>query len=163
MAANMISETRAELNELFEYRKGFLYRKKCTARRHKAGQKVGHISCGGYMRTTIKQKNHLVHRIIFKMVYGYEPKIIDHINGNPLDNRIENIQEIDRSNNKLKGVINKNNTTGVKGVTFCNHYNKYVAKIHKNGKSIHLGYHDILIDAKKARLEAEKIYITCWT
>lgn len=55
---------------------------------------------------------------------------------------------------------NKNNTSGVKGVSWSARYQKWVAKIGVKGKSITIGRFKSLEDAKKARLEAEEKYFT---
>ena len=54
--------------------------------------------------------------------------------------------------------ISKNNTTGVRGVTFESHSHKYRAYIHIGGEKISLGYFNNIQDAAKARKEAEEFY-----
>lgn len=41
---------------------------------------------------------------------------VDHINGDPSDNRRKNLQSISSRSNLIKSKIPKNNTSGVKGV-----------------------------------------------
>ena len=47
---------------------------------------------GGYIRIVIDQKKHYAHRLAFLYVHGYIPNVIDHLNGNTFDNRIENLR-----------------------------------------------------------------------
>ena len=54
--------------------------------------------------------------------------------------------------------VQKNNTTGVNGVTWSERLHKYIAKIRVNRKTIHLGCFKSLVDAKNARHEAEIKY-----
>lgn len=53
---------------------------------------------------------------------------------------------------------NKNNTSGVKGVSWSEHDGVWVASIGYKGRNIYLGKFSCLEDAKKARLEAEGKY-----
>lgn len=52
----------------------------------------------------------------------------------------------------------RNNTSGVKGVTFDKKSKKWKAYIYSNYQLIYLGLHENLESAKKAREDAEKIY-----
>lgn len=58
------------------------------------------------------------HRVIWKMEYGAEPKTIDHINGNPSDNRLSNLRSVTHQENLRNTKLSKKNKTGVKGVSF---------------------------------------------
>lgn len=60
-----------------------------------------------------------VHRIIWQLVNGNIPNgmIVDHVDGDPLNNRIENLRLVDAKTNSRNKKQYKNNTTGVTGVT----------------------------------------------
>lgn len=58
--------------------------------------------------------------------------------------------------NLLNETIPKNNTTGVRGVSFDSVKGKYRVRINLQHKTYQLGYFDTLEEAKKAREEAEK-------
>ena len=77
--------------------------------------------------------------------------IIDHINGNGLDNRRNNLRIATQSQNRANSIINKNNTSGHRGVYWYKPYNKWMVMIMVNYKQIFLGYH---ID----KLKAVRIY-----
>lgn len=49
------------------------------------------------------------------------------------------------------GRVNALNKSGVRGVSWAKHANKWTARGYRNGKAIHLGYFDTLEDAAKAR------------
>lgn len=89
-----------------------------------------------YLRTRINGKKYLNHRIIYKMFHGEEPSIVDHIDTNSANNRIENLRAASSSQNAhntshSRGKCNKRGIT-VKG-------DKYIARIQINGKRQWLG------------------------
>lgn len=59
-----------------------------------------------------------LHHLVWVLVYGRFPKLIDHINGNPKDNRIENLREVSQSSNDMNRVWawKPNAKTGLPGV-----------------------------------------------
>lgn len=64
---------------------------------------------------------------------------VDHINGNALDNRRENLRIATHSQNQANRRRLTRNTSGFKGVTWNKSILKWQAAIKVNGKSIHLG------------------------
>ncbi len=83
---------------------------------------------------------------------------IDHINGDRGDNRISNLRVVTSTENNRNKAINKNNTSGVTGVTWSKSRRKWIAQIHigKIGKA--LGGFDRVEDAIAARKNAETRY-----
>lgn len=79
---------------------------------------------------------------------------IDHINGNPRDNRLINLRVVTRTQNMRNTRINKNNTSGVKGVSWYTSRNKWCAAIEIGRRKIHLGLFESIDDAIKAREDA---------
>jgi hypothetical protein len=91
--------------------------------------------------------------------YDKETKIIvDHINGNRLDCRKQNMRICHKEKNPINCKTYKSNTSGVKGVSWMKKLSKYQASICVNGKSIYLGVHSDINDAIAARKEAENKY-----
>eukprot|EP01035_Chromulina_nebulosa_P023351 gene23351-30261_t len=76
---------------------------------------------------------------------------VDHISNNKLDNRIENLRWCTYTENNRNRGVGKNSKSGIKGVTWDKVMNKWKAGIKINGKTVHLGYHDLLEEAKQAR------------
>ena len=74
------------LNEIFSYEDGILYWKKKTSDKVVVGKPVGYVR-NGYLGTKINKVDYRNHRLIFMMHYGYLPKLVDHIDGNPLNNK----------------------------------------------------------------------------
>lgn len=100
-------------------------------------------------------KQHYLHRLILNESELY----IDHINGNTLDNRRDNLRVCTNADN-LKHRVNlpKNNTSGILGVRFRQDRNKWYTEIQVDGRKINLGSYTNKEDAINARLEAEIKY-----
>ena len=156
-----------ELQEWFDYRDGDLYRKK-GRRGAKAGSKAGHVHTDKqtgrqYIHVGFNHKMYLIHRFIWAWHGNFlEPnQQIDHIDGNSLNNRIENLRAATHKQNceNRKGA-QKNSKTGVKGVSWAKKAKKWEAQIQHNGTKKHLGYYETKEDAIAARIAAEKEYFT---
>jgi len=94
----------------------------------------------GYLVSYILDYRVLEHRAIWAMHNGDWPtQVIDHINGDRSDNRIENLREASMSNNQHNRPIQKNNTSGFKGVHFHKVTGKWRASIWKDSKQTRLG------------------------
>lgn len=63
----------------------------------------------------------------------------DHINGNKLDNRKENLRICTQAENTRNRPADRNSTSGYKGVSWNNRLSKWICQIKANGKSRHLG------------------------
>lgn len=138
--------TKSLLDELFEYKDGILYRKLDT-RNSKAGAVVGHLKSTGYLFVYLAGKYYPCHRLIWMMHYGEFPELIDHIDGNRQNNRIENLRSTDRFGNAKNRKLNKNNTSGAKGVLWNKRLCKWSANVVSNNKRRFLGHFDSFQDA----------------
>jgi hypothetical protein len=88
------------------------------------------------LRVTFNNERYLSHRIIWKMVYGRDPKNqIDHINNCALDNRLCNLREATHQENCCNFSKQTNNATGYKGVHFSKLRNYWYWQIMNNGIS----------------------------
>lgn len=114
------------------------------------------ISKTGYVVANIDHKVTKMHRYILGIK---NPNIIiDHINGNPLDNRRSNLRICTVTQNARNCALNKNNTSGATGVQLIKKSGRYRAVITVNRKEIRLGHFKTFDAALKARQEAEKKY-----
>lgn len=109
----------------------------------------------GYVARKEKGKSIQLHRELFNPE-DIEGKVVDHINGNPLDNRRQNLRVCTVGENNRNNRGRSQGTSGVTGVSCYN--NKWKARIKINRKDIHLGVFDNKEDAIKARKEAEVKY-----
>jgi len=109
--------TQEYLHELFDYKDGELFWKKKPNRyaNIKIGQKAGRYR-EGYFDTSINAKRYQNHKIIFMMFYGFMPKILDHIDCNPSNNKIENLREATQQQNCLNRKLSKSNKSGYKNI-----------------------------------------------
>ena len=139
-----------KLHELFEYRDGKLFWKIRKAACVYIGNEAGSIDKKGYRRVMINNKSYKTHRLVFMMHYGYLPKQVDHIDGNKLNNNIENLRQATHGQNRQNSKIQKNNTSGVKGINWQKRDNKWQARVMLNKKSHQIGYFETLEEAKKA-------------
>lgn len=115
----MTELTQQQVQSLFDYREGKLFWKHSHARgKIKEGQEAGCLSSRGYHRVMIGYKEYPTHRIIFLFHHGYVPKVIDHINNDSLDNRIENLREASYQTNMYNRRIGLNNKSGCKNVSW---------------------------------------------
>jgi hypothetical protein len=96
------------------------------------------------------------HRVIWKMVYGEDPELIDHINGQRSDNRIENLRSVSRDINARNLGLSKNNTSGANGVYWFPNYSKWMVSIRVNGRRKTLGYFADKQEAIAVREKADR-------
>lgn len=124
-----------------------------------AGVEAGTPHNKGYRSVCIDRRWLLTHRILFAMDKGYWPKNqIDHINGDKLDNRSNNLREVTNAQNHMNSPLQKNNVSGIKGVGWCNRLEKWRVQLKLSGKVKHLGYYEDLELAALVRARAEEIY-----
>lgn len=138
---------------------GLFYWKKDINNSLKKGSIAGTISNG---RCSIKLDNttYLASRLVW--IYFNkkinENMVIDHIDHNPLNNKIENLREVSIANNNKNHSKHKNNTSGCTGVCWSRKKNKWIAKIGVNNKVIEIGKFILFEDAIQARKDAELEY-----
>lgn len=83
------------------------------------------------------------HRIIWAMVYGEidSRQFIDHINGDPFDNRLCNLRISDYKSNQWNRLAPKNSSTGLVGVRPDAKKGAYRAFLRTHGKVRHSSYY----------------------
>lgn len=105
-----------------------------------------HVTFYGYARHHSREAIWM-HRLILNAPAN---KQVDHINGNRLDNRKENLRLCSNRLNTANQGIKSNNTSGYKGVTWDKRKKKWMAQYTLDYKHYFIGYFDNLIEAAKA-------------
>jgi len=146
---------------LLDYHKDGYLINKIRRGRSKVGDKAGgdHTDTGGYNHIKVKGIIYLAHRLIYLWHYGYFPELsIDHIDRVKTNNRIENLREVSHSCNIRNTRLQVNNTSGVRGVSWCNSDQRWVVQIGTGKKRIRVGCYKSKEEAIKSRREAELLY-----
>jgi len=121
--------SKAQLQELFENRDGALYWRKTISTMARAGRKAGCTNSRGYLVVGLNYKKYLIHRLIWVM-HGNDPvAVIDHINGNTTDNRIENLRASTHTENMCNAKRSRRNTSGIKGVSWNKSSRKWIGSV----------------------------------
>ena len=175
----MTLPTSDELNRLLRYDadSGFLYWRKRTPDMFNATAKrsaewtckswntrfagkpaLNCLDTHGYCHGSIYNKLYQAHRVIWCMIVGTWPVEIDHENGDPDDNRFENLRDVSHVENQRNQKNRTDNTSGHMGVHWNKQLNKWEARIKTDGRKKHLGLFTSLDDAIAARKAAERQY-----
>lgn len=112
------------------------------------------------IRLNGKTKKYQLHRILVALREGREISElqVDHIDGNGLNNRSDNLRLVTNQENTKNRKLNSNNLSGYSGVYWNKACQKWRACIKADGKLKHLGLFDKLEDAVAARQQAEIKY-----
>ena len=120
----------------------------------------------GSILVTLGNRFLRAHRVIYKMFHDQEPDQIDHINGDPSDNRIANLRAATNQQNSRNSKTYASNATGFKGVAPI--YRKgelkgYTAQITIDYKKHHIGVFANPEDAHEAyKIAAKEAFGKFW-
>lgn len=152
--------TAAELRTMFSYDpETGLVTRKVDAGNRKAGSIVGTKLRHTY--TVMVRKHHYpLGRLIWLLVYGSIPNgfVVDHINGNPFDNRLVNLRAVTQAINSRNLALKKNNSSGYNGIYWKGDKKKWSAEVWVDGRKHWLGYFDTPEAANETRLAAQEQY-----
>jgi hypothetical protein len=117
------------------------------------------LSTTGYARrgTRTKGRRFVSVRMHRAIMNPPRDKLIDHINGDPLDNRRSNLRIVTHSQNGMnrKGAM-PNSTTGIRGVSYDRFRDKWVAYVKLNRRIVFRKRFDDISDACAAAAKARK-------
>lgn len=157
--------THKRLTELLRYdaTTGDFFWKVSTNPRAPVGALAGKASLAGpgerkYRTIGIDGERHRAHRLVwFYFRKRWPKKVLDHINGNSLDNRIENLRDVTQQQNAQNmHRAMRNSKSGVLGVDWVAEKRKWRAQIRRNGKKECIGYFDSVEAAGAAYQQAKK-------
>ena len=148
--------TKEELKDLLDYDPdtGKFYWVVAKSRSIKVGDMAGTRHKQGYNQIRINGRLYLAHRLAWLYMTGNMPdSLIDHEDGDVSNNAWSNLRASSSLENNYNSKMQKSNTSGVKGVSWCNTHKRWVAKIGVGGKSILIGYFK---DIGQAEVETRK-------
>lgn len=118
------------------------------------------VNCGRVVKKITKSGKYLRVELFHREILGCpSEKVVDHINGNTLDNRRVNLRTCTEQQNRWNRKVHSNNASGIRGI-YCEPLKgggvRWRAQIRKNGKTYRLGSFRSAKEAQEARVEAEK-------
>jgi hypothetical protein len=155
----MTDLTQSLLKEIFSYHPdGYLIRNRTGVAVESKATKHHR-----YPRVVIDNKPYAMHRIIFLWHHGYLPKVTDHIDGDRLNNRIENLREVTHQQNSLNKKRDRNSASPYKGVKPSSRARKngfvpWEVSVSVNKKQVHLGTFDDIEVANQVAIAAREKY-----
>jgi hypothetical protein len=139
-----------DVREVFDYSDGNLLWKQ-PGRGRKIGAVVGSLMLNGYISLNVKGRYFYVHRLVYFFHTGRWPELIDHIDCNKSNNRIENLREVNKSQNGLnRKDLMPNNKSGFNGVYWSKAAKKWIAQSTLNRKTTYIGGFNEPVEAAKA-------------
>lgn len=138
---------------------GLITREKWSKGSKAPGTVVGAPSPSGtgkdYLVMMVNKRRYYAHRVAWLLMTGEQPpKEVDHIDGNGLNNKWDNLRKADRSSNMKNCRKHRNGNPLMMGISKRPENGKYRARITVNGKTITLGTFSNYVDAVEARKKA---------
>lgn len=145
------------VKELFDYHEdGYLLRKQSkqgVLKDMTAGKTVPKGK-HPYKQICINNSRYDIHRIIFLWHHGFMPIQVDHEDMDKTNNKIKNLRQATQSQNQHNKPMQKNNSTGFKGVCYDKRNKKFKSSISVCGKPLSLGYYKTPEEAHEAYKQA---------
>lgn len=126
----------------------------------RAGYAAGYVRQDGYVRIKLDGRQVWAHRLAWFLAVGKWPQgQIDHINGNPSDNRIANLRDVTcrvNSQNERRARRRKNGGR-LLGAHWCPTWRRWKSSIGVAGSARHIGWFDTEQQAHEAYVAAKRV------
>lgn len=136
----------------------FTWKARVEPTKMKPGQVAGWVEWARRRITIeIDQHNYRAHRLAWLYVHGVWPAgVIDHINGDSLDNRIANLRDTSQLVNVQNIRVSKNSASGLLGAFWVKSRRHWRSSIRANGKVVYLGQFHTPEEAHAAYVAAKR-------
>jgi hypothetical protein len=123
----------------------------------RAGMSAGSINGTGYVYIKVLGKRRTAHRLAWFLVHGDWPcGVIDHINGDKLDNRLANLRVVTKRQNGQN--MQRHRTGRLVGASYHKPSKRWQSRIKVQGTERSLGYYDTEQEAHQAYLRASLLF-----
>ena len=146
------------VKELFDYRDGKLFWKTNKGSQGLAGAEAGALRDDGYRLIGVDGRLYRAHKLIWLWHRNELPELLDHIDNDPTNNRIENLRIATRSENGFNSGARTNTKSGIKGVWWHQKNEKWRVSIYVNGRPTDFGCYEDLELAELVAIEARNKY-----
>jgi hypothetical protein len=122
---------------------------------------TGKGSRTSYRKLALERLDFKAHRLCWILAYGKLPPegaVIDHIDGNGLNNALSNLRACSQRMNSRNSKTPVSNTSGFKGVRSLAGTHRFQAYICVDRQQIHLGMYDTKEEAYSAYCDAAKTH-----
>jgi hypothetical protein len=109
----------------------------------------------GYAAHTSNKITILMHRLVLGLPVARTP-VVDHISGNPLDNRKANLRTATVSQNAMNSKMRVDNTSGYRGVVRDIDSGRWIARFSAEGRTYNLGRFATAEEAARVRDDAAR-------
>lgn len=127
------------------------------------GAVAGHTKKTGYIQISIQGDSYKAARLAWFYMHGAWPVFADHKDGNPNNNKLSNIRDVDPAgNSQNQRKASRGSSTGLLGVQYEKERNCYRADITIKRKKLYIGRYKTAQDAHEAYLKAKReLHSTC--
>ena len=136
--------TQSTLKKFLHYDQytGLFTRKIRTSQNTRVGDIAGWKDNYGYVNICLNGIRYKSHRLAFLYVNGKFPTHeVDHINHVPGDDRFCNLRQVTHAENQKNISLQKNNKSGITGVSWSKEYSTWQVRIKHNGKMLYARSH----------------------
>ena len=129
--------TQDQVREWFDYDpSGKLLWKIKASKKTVVGTPAGSKNRMGYTNVVFNHQQAYLHRLIWLWHNGSVPKVLDHIDGDPTNNRIENLRPATQQQNTFNSRTKHKDLTVPKNVYWDKSKRKWAVSISKGGKCL---------------------------